>query len=90
MKPIEQLAAEIGQLRRLLRIDRLLLILRDYHGYLGKEKITFGDYYLLFFKALLVVEDMHDLVAFFIQLKIIKNNKILPILRKRVTDFYFF
>jgi hypothetical protein len=74
MKSIEQLASEIGQLRRLLRIDRLLLILRDYHGYLEKQTITFGDYYLLFFKALLVFEDMHDLTAFLIQLKIIKNS----------------
>jgi len=45
---------------------------------------------MLFFKALLVFEDMNDLSAFLIQLKVIKNTTILPTLRKRVTDIYFF
>ena len=77
-------------MRRLLRVDRFFLILRDYIGYIKKRKLNKIDWFLFILKGTLLIADFNDARAYLIQLNILSNKELLPILRQRVSNFYFY
>ena len=83
------MSAEIGQLRRLLRVDRFCLVLRDYAEAVKKEEMGGLDWFMVGFRALLVLEDCSDMLAYLIQMGALRGRKGLPVLRQRVADCYF-
>lgn len=80
---------EIGQLRRLLRVDRFCLVVRDYVESVKKEEMNGFDWFMVAFRALLLLEDCSDMLAYLIQIGVIGGRKGLPLLRQRVADCYF-
>lgn len=80
----------MGQLRRLLRLDRLCLIFKEYVGYLKKKRLSTFDRFMIVFRTMLLCEDIHDVIAFLIQLRVLKGEGRIQQLRKTVADFYFF
>lgn len=88
-KPLEKLAGEIGQMRRLLRVDRLFQIVKDFVGYACKKKLRNMDRFMLLFKSMILVGDVSDLTAFLVQLKLMRGEDKIPALRQRVGDIYF-
>jgi hypothetical protein len=81
---------EIGQLRRLLRVDRFFFILKDVMSYRDKPRLKATDCTMLLFKFMIIYEDICDLRAYLMQLRIIRNASLMPALRTIVTDIYFF
>lgn len=80
---------EIGQLRRLLRVDRFCLVIRDYVDAVKKEEMTGVDWFMVAFRALLVLEDCSDMLAYLIQMGVIRGRRGLLGLRQSVADCYF-
>lgn len=80
---------ELGQLRRLLRVDRFCLVVRDYVALGKKEEMSGVDWFMVAFRVLLLLEDCSDMLAYLIQMGVIGGRKGLPKLRQRVADCYF-
>jgi hypothetical protein len=90
LRTVERIAGELGQLRRLLRVDRLCMVIRDYFGSMRKERLSGLDYFMLLFRALLLFEDCSDALAFLVQLGVLRGGPgRLALLRRRVADLYF-
>lgn len=89
LKVAERLGLEIGQLRRLLRVDRFCLVVRDYVESVRKEEMSGVDWFMVGFRALLLLEDCSDMLAYLIQMGVINGRKGLGLLRQRVADCYF-
>lgn len=73
-KRIDRLAAELGQLRRLLRVDRILLVFKDLVGYAKKRKLSRFDTFFIPFKLMILIEDFTDMRLFMNQLAIIPSS----------------
>lgn len=65
------------------------MITKEYLGFFKKGKITKMEKILSVFKLMLVFGDINDILAFFIQLRVIKKDGLLGSLRKNVADVYF-
>lgn len=90
MYPAERMSLELGQFRRLLRVDRLCLVGRDTLACLKKDRLMKKDYLMTIFRGVLVTLDCSDVLAYLIQLKVVKGGQILlQRLRRRVADLYF-
>lgn len=89
-KYIDRLSAELGQLRRLLRVDRIFLIFKDLVGYAKKRKLSRFDTFFIPFKLMILVEDFTDLRLFMSQLTVIPSSVSISILRSKVSNLYFF
>lgn len=76
-------------MRRLLRIDRLVLIVKDYLHYAKRKKLSNFDYFLVVFKAMLFLEDFTDMKAFLIQLGLLNGSDAVPNLRRKIANLYF-
>ena len=55
-----------------------------------KRKLSGHDRCMVIFRIMLLTEDLHDIFAFLIQLRVLRCDRLLPTLRKRVLDIYFF
>lgn len=86
---MEKLSAEIGQLRRLLRCDRLLMIVKEYANLSKKGRLNKIDKFMIIFKAMILFSDLNDLLAFLVQLKVTSKTHLLPTLKKNVANIYF-
>jgi len=75
-------------LRRLLRVDRLCMVTRDYCGLLRKERLGGLDYFMIVFRAVILMEDCTDVRAYLLQMGVIRSEG-LPGMRRRVADLYF-
>ena len=89
LKPVEKVSAEIGQLRRLLRCDRVLMIVKEYVSMSKKGRLSKIDKFMLLFKAMILFSDLNDLLAFLVQLRVSSKSHLLPTLRKNVANIYF-
>lgn len=83
------MSAEVGQLRRLLRCDRLLMIIREYVNLSKKGKLSKLDKFMAIFKAMILLGDLSDLLAFLVQLGVSAQSRLLPSLKKNVANIYF-
>lgn len=45
---------------------------------------------MIIFKAIILFGDLNDILAFLLQLKLIKKENLIPHLRKNVVNIYFF
>lgn len=82
IKGLEWLSYQLMQLRRLLRLNRVLTIISQL---LGKKNI---NKHLLILKAIMLVSDANDCFAYLMQLKVLKEYK-LTSLKRNVADLYF-
>lgn len=89
LRPAERISAELGQLRRLLRVDRICLVVRDYWMSANKEKLGGKDYFMTAFRAVLLLEDCSDVTAYLLQLGVLQCKGLLGQLRRRIADLYF-
>lgn len=89
LKPVEKLSAEVGQLRRLLRCDRLLMIIREFISMGKKGRLSKMDKFMILFKAMILFGDLNDLLAFMVQLRVSSKSHLLPALKKNVANIYF-
>lgn len=89
LKGLEKFGSEIGQLRRLLRCDRLLMILREYTAFYKKERLSKVDKFMVLFKAMILFGDANDILAYLLHLRVLKNEKIIPSLKRNVANIYF-
>jgi len=86
----DKLSGEIGQIRRLLRIDRLTMLAKEFLGFFKKKEMTTSDRCMIIFKAMIFIQDLTDLYSYMIQLKVIRKEKLLADLRKALANLYFF
>ena len=86
---LDKLSAEIMQIRRLLRIDRLISLVKEFAGFSKKKDLKTSDKCMIMFKVLLMIQDLTDLFSHLIQLKAIKKEHLLVHLRKRLANLYF-
>ena len=89
LKKLNPLLKELGQLRRLLRINRLGFSYKELASLWLKEKWSRRNLFDIFFKLLMTFTDINDLLAYLMQLKLIPEVK-LATLRKNTMDFYFY
>lgn len=68
----DKVATQITQLRRLLRINRLGIVLKDYITFIKKKDKKIRDFFDIFFKTVMLCTDINDLLAYFMQLNVIK------------------
>lgn len=66
------------------------MVIRDYWGCVIKERLSGLDYFMIVFRAVIVMEDCSDALAYLIQLKLVNWEGALGELRKRIADLYFF
>lgn len=85
----DKISGEIGQVRRLLRIDRSMMVIKWFTGCCRKEQINVTDKCMMIFKFMMLVEDLSDLLSYLIQLKVIQKDHLLVRLRKTVANLYF-
>jgi len=86
----DKLSGEIGQIRRLLRIDRLTMLAKEFTGFFKKKELTTSDKFMIILKAMILIQDLTDLYSFMIQLKVLRKENILADLRKSLANLYFF
>lgn len=89
LKPVEKLSGEVGQLRRLLRCDRLLMIVKEFINMGRKGRLSKMDKFMVAFKAMILFGDLNDLLAFLVQLRVSSKSQLLPALKKNVANIYF-
>lgn len=77
-------------MRRLLRYDRISMIIKEHVGYYKKGRLTKIEKIMVLFKLMILFGDFNDILAFFMQLKVIYNDKMLGKLKKNVANIYFF
>ncbi len=67
------------------------MVLKDNIHSITKKNHKKFDYFLIILKLIILIEDITDFRSFFIQLQLIKNKShLLPSLRQRVVNLYFF
>jgi hypothetical protein len=86
---LDKLSAEIMQIRRLLRVDRLTTLVKEFTSYLKNKDLKTSDKFMIMFKVMIMIQDITDLYSLFIQLKVIKKEHLLVSLRKRLANLYF-
>ena len=86
---LDKISGEIGQIRRLLRIDRLMMLVKEFIGFFRKTKLTKTDKCMMLFKAMIMLEDLSDLLIFLIQLKVVKKEHLSATLRTNLVNIYF-
>lgn len=64
------------------------MVTRDYCGLLRKERLGGLDYFMIVFRAVILMEDCTDVKAYLIQMGVIRSDG-LPEMRRRVADLYF-
>ena len=84
----DKLAGQIGQLRRLLRLNRLGSNIRDYVNFPSKKNKTARDFFDFSFKAVMLCSDALDTIAYLMQLEVLKPRN-MDLLRKYVANLYF-
>jgi hypothetical protein len=89
LKSLEKVGAEIGQLRRLLRFDRVLMIVKEHVGFYQKGRMTKIERIMVLFKIMIVFGDISDILSFFLQLKVISKEGMAEKLKKNVGNIYF-
>lgn len=72
-----------------MRYDRVLMVVKEHIGYIKKGRMTKIEKIMVFFKMMIIFGDFNDILAFFVQLKVVSNDKLLPKLRKNVANIYF-
>ena len=73
----------------MLRFNRLGANVKDYIKFPDKKCKTGRDYFDVCFKALMLCEDTMDVIAYLMQLKVIKEGNML-LLRKHISNLYFY
>lgn len=86
---MDKLAMQLGQLRRLLRFNRFGSILRDYVKFPNAQNKTARDFFDMGFKLLMFATDVLDILAYLMELKVIKESN-LKVLKKFIANLYFF
>lgn len=86
---LDKFSAEIMQIRRLLRIDRVTLLVKEYAAFFKKKDLSRTDKFMIIFKTMILLQDLTDLYSFMIQLKVIKKDHLLVTLRRRLANLYF-
>jgi hypothetical protein len=66
------------------------MVMKEYIGFYKKGRLTKVDKLLVVFKIVIIFGDLNDILAFFMQVELIRNNKLLPTLKKNVANIYFF
>lgn len=85
----DKLTTQITQLRRLLRINRVLILMKDFISYIHKTKKNRRDIFEIFFKSVMLFCDINDILLYLMQLNIIRERGI-NTLKKNIANFYFF
>ena len=57
-------------MRRLLRVDRVLMMIKEFSAFAKKKHSSFADKLLMIFKIMLLAEDFTDLTAYLMQMKV--------------------
>jgi hypothetical protein len=65
------------------------MIIKEHVGYYKKGRLTKIEKIMVLFKIMVVFGDFNDIIAFFMQLKVVSNDKLLPKLKKNVANIYF-
>lgn len=86
---VDKLAGQIGNLRRLLRLNRLGAILKDWIKFAMKKKHTSREIFDCCFKVIMFLCDTADTLLYLMQHKVITERNTQG-LRKIVMDFYFY
>ncbi len=69
-------------------MDRVLIIAKEYRQLSSKQRISKAEALMAAFKALILIGDICDLVAYLMQLRVVTSGK-LALLRKYVVNMYF-
>lgn len=85
----DKLTTQITQLRRLLRINRVLILMKDFISHIHKTKKNRRDIFEIFFKSVMLFCDINDILLYLMQLNIIRERGI-NTLKKNIANFYFF
>ncbi len=85
----DKLTAQITQLRRLLRVNRVLILMKDFISYIHKKQKNRRDIFEIFFKSVMLFCDINDILLYLMQLNIIQERGI-NTLKKNIANFYFF
>lgn len=72
LSKFDKFTGQVTQLRRLLRVNRILAIIKDYVGFIKKTNRKGRDFFDLFFKTVMLTCDIHDMLAYLMQLKVIR------------------
>lgn len=67
----------------------MLIISKEYQHLSSKQHISKADGLMATFKALILIGDICDIIAYLMQLKIFKDNGKMALLRKYVANIYF-
>lgn len=65
------------------------MLLKEFSAFSQKKHASLSDKMMIIFKIMILLEDFTDLRAFLIQLKILRGEKLLGDLRKKVALLYF-
>lgn len=68
----DKMATQITQLRRLLRINRMLILLKEFKSLFSKKNKTKRDAFELFFKLVMLFCDINDMLLYLMQLNLIQ------------------
>jgi len=77
------------QIRRLLRIDRVTLLVKEYATFFKMNERSKTDKFMIIFKTMILIQDLTDLYSFLIQLKVIKKDHLLLTLHRRLANLNF-
>lgn len=66
----------------------MLLVMKDYIGFIKKVNRKRRDFFDLFFKTVMLLCDINDMLAYLMQLRVIKERG-LASLKKNVANIYF-
>lgn len=68
----DKLAGQVTQLRRLLRINRMLMLVKDFKSLMTKTNKTKRDLFEFFFKSVMLFCDINDMLLYLMQLNVIQ------------------
>lgn len=68
----DKLAGQVTQLRRLLRINRMLMLVKDFKSLMTKTNKTKRDLFDFFFKSVMLFCDINDMLLYLMQLNVIQ------------------
>ena len=68
----DKFSSQITQLRRLLRFNRMLSVIKDLTAFIKKADKKKRDFFDMFFRLVMLFSDINDILLYFMQLKVIK------------------
>ena len=85
----DKFTVQITKLRRILRVNRILAVVKDLTALVKKPNKKRRDFFDIFFKLVMFFTDVNDSLLYLMQLDVLKERGVAT-LKKNVCNFYFF